>query len=196
MVDLAKIMGLNMPKAKLFSGLEVNLPVVESIAEGSLFLCTDANYYYEVVAGAWVKKFSTTYYKAVDATLADFQANAATGTVATPERLNDNNTGTSIQGAPIGEYAEVDFGKVVKIDQWRQFGDANNTGDGSWKLQYKDVNGDWQDWVTGIATRAAASWSGMASESEVTTFAIRLVVTAVDTGLGENFMGELEVFYS
>jgi hypothetical protein len=126
--------------------------------------------------------------------LADFQANAATGTANSPYNINDNNTSTIAGFSAVNQYAEVDFGKAVKIDQWRQYG-YGHTGTGRWKIQYKAADGTWTDWVTGIPTRTTANWGPMESETEVTTEAIRLVCTTVD-GAGTSWMPEFEVYHS
>ena len=131
-----------------------------------------------------------------EGTVAGFQANAATGTVQTPANINDNDTGTYILGDAVDEYAEVDFGKVVELTQWRQFGNTNNNGDGSWKIQYYNLSTrTWTDWVTGIATRTTADWSTFCVETAIVTDKIRLVCTAVDSGASDSLMMELEVKY-
>ncbi len=131
-----------------------------------------------------------------NATLADFQANAGTGTFNWhPQELNDNNTSTAAGGNTVGQYVEVDFGKKVKIDQWRQYGTTTNKGDGAFKIQYRDESSAWVDWVTGIPTRDLGSWSSMSSETEVITDAIRLIITALD-GYGNNYCHELEIYHS
>ncbi|MBA7588646.1 hypothetical protein ES708_30711 [subsurface metagenome] len=96
----------------------------------------------------------------------------------------------------IDTYGEVDFGKFVTIDQWRHHGESGEEEDGEWKLEYKDINGDWQEWVTGIPTRLD-NWSTMSVEAEVITSAIRLICVAVDTqAFGYSRCKELEVYHS
>lgn len=132
---------------------------------------------------------------AVEATVALFQANPATGTFSTaPQNTNDNNTGTQAQSAATDQYAEVDFDKVVLIRRWRQFGSVSNNGDGTWKIQYYNLaTHAWVDWVTGIVTRVTADWSSLTTETEVLTDRIRLVNETLDSG--QNRVGELEVYY-
>jgi hypothetical protein len=128
------------------------------------------------------------------ATAAMFDAFVAKGTFySNPKNINDGDTGTYGAAATIGEYAQVAYGQLVKISRWRQWGEGSNNGDGSWKIQYWDLPTQaWVDWVTGIATRKAASWSDYASATEVITTAIKLVCTAVDSAT-ESFIHELEV---
>ncbi|MBA7580402.1 hypothetical protein ES708_22293 [subsurface metagenome] len=129
------------------------------------------------------------------ATLADFQATPASGTfTTTPENINDNNTGTKGEGDVIGQYAEVDFGASVKIDQWRIYGNAAHFNNGAWKIEYYGLDSAWHDWVTGITT-GGASWTTMSSETEVNCSKIRLTITTVDS-TGWNMCGELEVYHS
>lgn len=180
-------------KYDIFSGLEVNKPAVGNMKEGAVFLCLDQNYGYEVVGGVWVKKYLPLYYGKL-ATLADFQANAAFGTMTFPSRLNDNDPSELTLGDSTNKYCEVDFKRLVVIDQWRQYGQNGMVGDGRWKLQYKDIKGAWQDWATDIPVRGA-SWSSMSSETEVMTEGIKLRITTVDSE-GNSRMGELEVYHS
>lgn len=137
---------------------------------------------------------------ALEGTLAHFQANAATGTFdGYPQYLNDNNTGTEGWGANINEYAEIDFGIVVCLNQFRQFGHSSGNADGEFKIQYFNlVTHAWVDWVTGIATRVTADWGSWdSSGGEIITDKIRWVVTALDTGQGNrSYIAELEVVYA
>lgn len=184
-------------KLDVFSGLEANKPATTYMNEGAMFLCLDQPYGYELVAGIWVKKYLPLHYTYDDATLADFQTNPATGTFATaPENVNDDDTATLAIAGVIAQYAEVDFGKIIRINQWRQYGSGSNNGDGSWKIQYLDIDGAWQDWVVGISTRATADWCGMQSEAEVITTKIRLTAVTMDTSGGTSRIGELEVYHS
>ncbi len=130
-----------------------------------------------------------------NATLADFQATPATGTVTTaPENINDNNTGTTIASNVIGHYAEVDFGRLVSINQWRLYGHANNNKDGVWKIEYLGTDLAWHDWVTGIPTNQAV-WTSMAAEAEVICSKVRLTITTVDS-IAFSYAKELEVYHS
>lgn len=130
---------------------------------------------------------------AIDATVALFQAYPASGTFGTaPNFVNDNNVATSANASIIGQYAHVNFGRLVTIGQWRQSG-LLQAYDGEWKLQYwRLTTQTWVDWVTGIVTRGTG-WSVLAAAATVVTTAIRLVCVAVDTMYGYSRMGELEV---
>ncbi len=132
---------------------------------------------------------------ASEALLAMFQAWVAKGTMNNVANVNDNNTVTLSQ-ATLNQYADVTFGDLVTIKRWRQFGNIGNAGDGTWKIQYWDVQTDaFVDWVTGIPTRVTADWSGFSTEAEVITTRIRLLCTAADTGSGMSVLGELEVIF-
>lgn len=128
-------------------------------------------------------------------TVKGFQFNPAFGTVAGPANLNDDNTGNSTNSDTIGKYAQVDFPGGAKLTQFRHFGNVGNAENGEWKIQYLNANGDWIDWVTGISTRAAASFtSWIATGGEIEASALKLVTVAVDTGSGgESRIAELEV---
>lgn len=133
---------------------------------------------------------------ASEATVALFQTNAGVGDMQFPSNLNDNDTGSYARANSVDEYDEVDFGRVVRIKRWRQFGNTTNNGDGAWKIQYYDLSTyTWADWATGIATRATADWSNLATETEAFTDKIRLVCTAVDSGISNSLINELEVIY-
>ncbi len=131
------------------------------------------------------------------ATVADFQTNPATGTMAGADNINDNNTSANANSDTVGKYAEVDFGKPVIIKRWRQFGHTTNVGDGVWKIQYYDLASDsWEDWVTGIATRTTADWSSLVTETARLTTKVKLITTTLDTaGSDISRIGELEVIY-
>ncbi|MBA7540685.1 hypothetical protein ES705_32984 [subsurface metagenome] len=136
-----------------------------------------------------------TYFGITEATLADFQAIPATGTMLVPELINDNNTGTTAMADAVDKYAEVDFGLPKVINQWRHYGYVNNNSDGEWKLQYMALLGGWVDWVTGIPTRAA-SWTELSVETEVITRYIRLVCTVTDSQVNDNQIQEFEVYHN
>ncbi len=57
-------------------------------------------------------------------TVAGFQAPTATGTATNPTNINDNNIGTHTTFDAVNEYVEVDFGMLVLISQYRQYGNV------------------------------------------------------------------------
>lgn len=132
---------------------------------------------------------------AVEADVTAFQLNPATGTFgSSPEDINNNVVAEAGRADNIGEYAEVDFGKVVGIKRWRHYGHDNNNDDGTWKIEFWNLATEaWEDWVTGIATRGA-SWTVLATEAIKVTTKIRLTAESMDTA-GNNRCGELEVIY-
>lgn len=128
-------------------------------------------------------------------TEAIFQSRAATGTMTNPQNLNDNDTGTLAIGDAVDEYAEVDFGTVLQIKQYRHYGNYQNNGNGKFKLQYWD-GAAWQDWETDITTDAIGMWSDWISPAAGVKAAlkVRAVVTLLDTS-GANRIAELEIRY-
>ncbi len=121
-----------------------------------------------------------------------FMTNAATGTMTSPERINDNLFVSPALADAVDEYAEVNLGRDFLIYQYRQYGEVNNTGNGLWKLQYYDTS--WHDWITGIPVRKTADWSVWAVGSIVIGNKIRLVCTTVDA-LGSSRLAEFAVAY-
>ncbi|GAI32623.1 unnamed protein product, partial [marine sediment metagenome] len=116
------------------------------------------------------------------ATLADWELNPATGTFVTPERLNDGETGQVASAAALDDYCEVNFGKVVVISRFRHFGRGENTNtNGRFKLEYKDADGVYHDWVSGIIPVIGTSWSEFdSSGGEVACQGIKLTCTTFD----------------
>lgn len=128
-------------------------------------------------------------------TVALFQGQAATGTMTNPQRLNDNDVYFLAIGKAVDEYAEVDFGTVFLIRQYRHHGNFQNKGDGKFKLQYWDGSA-WQDWETGIVTYEIGLWTDWISPAAgvKATPKIRLVNTVLDTST-QNRIAELEIKY-
>ena len=122
-----------------------------------------------------------------------FRLIAAIGDVATPENINDNNTGLAL-AFTLNEYAIIELVGLFKITQYRQYGVVTNTGDGAFKLEYQDDSNAWHDWVTGIAVHVVAGWTEWVSVSEVVCKAVRLSCTTQDT-VGQSRITELEVKY-
>ncbi|GAI36631.1 unnamed protein product [marine sediment metagenome] len=147
----------------------------------------------ETEADVKIAAHVTTYHPP-HATLLDFQANPATGTMISPENVNDTSTALGAQGDGIGEYAEVDFEKWVEINQWRLYGHVNNVEDGEWKIEYYGTDLAWHDWKTGIPTNKNV-WTDMAAETGVVCEKVRLTVTAVDSS-AQSKCGELEVYHN
>ncbi len=134
-------------------------------------------------------------YRQADAAL--FQTTPAIGTATYPGRVNDNIFNVEAKFDAIDEYAEVDFGEIAAFQRWRQYGEGHNNENGVWKIQYFDIpTQTWTDWVTGISTRAAETWSSYSTETLIYAQKIRLVATTIDTGDGGiSEIRELEVIY-
>jgi hypothetical protein len=129
------------------------------------------------------------------ATVALFQAHAATGDLTNVEKLNDGDTTAQLYATAAGKYGEVDFETLLGIKQYRQFGQSGQNGDGVWKIQYWDGD-SWEDWETGILSRVAESWSGWTEPAAgvVITTKIRFICTLADTA-GNTRLRELEIIY-
>lgn len=124
-----------------------------------------------------------------------FRVVPGTGTTDHPDRLNNNDTGSPDTTSVQSQYADILFPAALKITQFRHFGNATLTGDGTWELQYMNAAGTWVSWKTGISTRNTADWSNWdSSAGEVVALAIRLIATTLDS-LTQNIIGELEVKY-
>lgn len=130
----------------------------------------------------------------LEATVALFQANSATGTFAVaPGNINDNNTGATAAPDAVDQYCEIDYKKVVTIKRWRHFG-AIQTAGTIWKIQYYNLSThSWVDWVIDIPIRITADWGGFSTETEVLTDKIRWVCTTID--IFNCSIGEIEVIY-
>ncbi len=129
-------------------------------------------------------------------TVTGFQFNNATGTVANPDRSNDGNIANFALAISQGQYAEVTLPSVTHITQFRYYGQLFQNLDGFWKVQYKDVNDQWIDWITGIATREASWTNWDSSGGQVIAKALKMIATTLDSrGGGESNLGEWEVKY-
>lgn len=179
----------------VLSGLIANIPDAADMQDDVVFLPTDTNIRWLMVSGVWQARIDASIYVIANGTLADFRANAATGTAAIPENVNDNNTGTRALFNAIGKYTEVDFGKFVILNRWRHFEEAGGIGDGEYKIQYWDVATDaWVDWVAAFSTAHTGGWTALTAAAEITTNKIRLICTQVDSA-PNNSTSELEVYY-
>ena len=91
-----------------------------------------------------------------------YQSKTLTGSFTDKQHVNDGN-GATIALATTGQSVDVDLGDIFIINQFRHYGHTDNTGNGTWTLQYKlkatdsyiewktfpvRVSGDWSDWFT------------------------------------------------
>lgn len=114
-------------------------------------------------------------------TVAIFQRNTATGTMSNPGNINNGNVGVGADADVVGEYTDIVWTKKRCVSEYRHYGVAGYTGDGTWKIQHWDGSA-WVDNTTGIATRATADWSAWtALTTEVFTTKIRIIATALDS---------------
>lgn len=149
------------------------------------------------------KVYVLVLYRIVDAeaadfpelTVADWQANPATGTATEPEKTNDNNDGTYSIFDAVGEYCEIMFNVPFYVNKFRYLGFPTHQKDGTYKLQYFDCDTQaWVDWKTGIPTRLN-TWSDWADLDLVLTKKVRIVATALDTQFSESRSVEWELKY-
>lgn len=131
----------------------------------------------------------------LDLTVSRFQMNAATGTMTSPEKINDNSTGHPAYSDTIDQYVEVKFSEPFRLNKYRHFGHAFNSDDGVFKIQYFNHTTEaWVNWITGISTRED-NWSGWIGGAIVITTKIRLITTTLDSGPADSIYGELEMKY-
>lgn len=127
----------------------------------------------------------------------DMQKLVATGDfVYAPGNINDGDTGTIAYSDIVNQYCEIQLYDTVYISQYRIFSyHVNHNEDGHFKIQYRDMtNGNWVDWKTGIPTTIVNNWAAWdTTPARVYTNGLRLVCTAVDTGLTRSNVQELEV---
>ena len=177
--------------------------------ESSLYQADDEEKLYMIINGVWVMVTQIplteeqiniyrdnsliAIFNAVKATVADFQANAGTGTGSFPEKINNNNIGDYIV-LKLNEYVEVNFGKKVGIKRFRIFGDAVEKNDGKLKLQIWDSDiAGYIDWKTNIPTVAGDVWTEFTTLDLRITTKVKLVCTTASTG--NNRLREMEVIY-
>lgn len=118
------------------------------------------------------------------------------GTCTSPELINDNDVATNAVAQNINEYAIIEFTSVCLITQFRHYGESGVTDVlNLFKIQYKDVDNVFHDWVINIAQRVTDDWSNWdSSGGEVLAAGIKVIFTFKNAA---NFLrlGELEVKY-
>jgi len=128
-------------------------------------------------------------------TVADFQANAATGTVNYPEYINDADIDSHAGFDAVDEYCEIAFDKAFRLNKYRYIGYLYHNEDGAYKIQYLNlITGAWTDWVTNIPTRKY-TWSDWIAGTTIVTTKVRIVATALDTAYNSNNPYEFELKY-
>ena len=125
-------------------------------------------------------------------TAINFRNNAATGTATNPQKINDYFVTALCIFDDVGEYCEIEFDEPCYISQFRHYGTAMQSEDGTYKIQHWDGAG-WVDNTTSIATRQG-SWSAFADLTlAVVTKKIRIIATALDTYNDHNDTNEWEI---
>jgi len=132
---------------------------------------------------------------ALEAVAAHNIVNPATGTFATNiVNTNDNNIATNSVATVVGQYAIIDFGRVLRIRKSRMCGHNNNNGDGSFRVDYYDlVVHAWTTWCV-VPTRTGATWSEVI-QTEQLTDKIRLTLLVDDTKGFNSNVGEFHAIY-
>jgi len=185
-----------------FSGSLSNRPLAADVPIGSIYFADDEKICYinAIISGWEAFAFEASPAQvAFEASLTNFQNKPATGTMTSPDNINDGSTATEAYGSNM-QYCEVayTFGvaevpQIVRLKRWRQFGSTSNTGGGKWKIQYHNLlTLGWSNWVTDIPIRLTEDWSDFIEEIPVYTDKIRLVITTVD-GSGASGIKQLEV---
>ena len=130
-------------------------------------------------------------------TVSDFQANPATGTASNPSNINDNDVGTSTDFDAVDEYCIIMFTRRMLIKQFRHYGVITHNGDGAFTVQYYDCClRDWVTWIEGVATHDAFEWTTWEEVFGIETTGIKIIATALDSGLFDtNYEREWEVKY-
>jgi hypothetical protein len=124
-------------------------------------------------------------------TVADMQVNAGTGTTETPQNINDGSTANNAHWDANGEYVEILLDGYFYATEFRQYGNLSNTAGDKFKLQFRNLDGDWVDNTLNIEFLDAVQWSDWASlTTPVWCTGIRVVCTALE---GHAYMNELEV---
>jgi len=128
-------------------------------------------------------------------TVADFQANEATGTATNPSQINNNNPALGAFFDAVDEYCEIAFSKIFRLNKYRYYGHAYQNEDGEYKIQYFSlITGTWMDWITEIPTRLG-SWSEWLAGDIIVTTKVRIIATALDTYAPGNAGMEFEMKY-
>lgn len=122
-------------------------------------------------------------------TLALFRTNPGTGTVTTPDNINDDDTATIIW-AVLGQYVDVDWVVTRKVTMFRQYGGTMNE-DGTWKIQHWN-GAAWVDNTLDIPTKDLGWTDWINLTTPVITSKIRVVATLIDS-YGQNRIKELEM---
>ena len=124
---------------------------------------------------------------------ADFKANPATGTWASPERVTDGHLVQTTYGT-INQYVDIEFNDIFLVTQYRLHGVGGYNGDGTWKIQH--WNGiAWIDNTVDVSTRGESTWTEWTDLSlPVFTKKIRIVCTLIDSsGYEVNSVHEFEM---
>ena len=117
------------------------------------------------------------------------------GDFTSPGNLCNDNTGTAAVGMAVNQYIRVYYPTPMEAQNYRQFGNINNTGDGRYTLEYMGLDGAWHVWDTLIPVRVTADWGGLVAPlGGIILIAIRLTVSVLDTA-GGNSINELDIRY-
>lgn len=163
------------------AGLEASRPA--GSATENIYFATDTKKLWAFDGGAW-QDCKIIAKGPKNLTAEGFRANAATGTMSEPARLNDNVLGVmAASGDAVGEYCEVAFGIVARFNRFRQYGQFGNDGSGRWTIQYYDYEtAAWVNWKTDIPTHTLEAWTDWITGSTIITDKVRLVVEVLDAG--------------
>lgn len=123
--------------------------------------------------------------------VSDFQANAASGTAGSPERLNDNSTAAFTRGS-LNQYWEVAFDFPFYIEEFRMYGISSHSGDGKFKIEI-DLAGVYYECMVDIPVVDADAWGSWTTLTKpCIAIGMKLTVTTQD-GSGYNYIYEMEM---
>jgi hypothetical protein len=115
----------------------------------------------------------------------------STGDMSSPTRVADGSVATAAYADAIDEYAEIDFGRELRLDQYHLWGDASNNQTGRWKIQHWDGSA-WVDNTTAIVANAGSWTDWTALTTPITTSKVRIICTTVDNAINMSKIAELE----
>lgn len=123
------------------------------------------------------------------------QKNPATGVgTTTPERCNDNivNDANNSTFGAVGHSIEIVFDHPFIMNEFRYYGNSVFNVNDVFKVQYKNMEDTYVDWITGLVGRTN-TWSDWdSSGGAVKCIGLRMECTAIVLGLK---IGEIEVRY-
>jgi len=110
-----------------------------------------------------------------------------------PANVFDGNVYNDGNPTVVDQYAQLAFGALVTLRDFRMYGASLNTTDaGRWKISYQDILGAWVDLETGIPSTVGDAWSSWTEfSSQPEAKAIRITCTTYV--VSSKRIGELQI---